>query len=370
MQSSTLAILLLFCLVGCVTCASNTTVRAYILDIQSEYEKIDTLGQRLTKAIDMLNFANINSTLIPQIVQTRAAQLKKLTTARSMLALEMSVLSNQCNMFGGDDCTVPTCSYHGKYISNNQTAKCVCDQDWTGLNCSVPICYSIPATNSSVCSGSGTCISNNTCLYPTPSNNLVVDTIRMYANGTVARSCKEYLSTFNESGLYWIKPDNNYPSFVVHCEQKFNGGGWILISSRNKSIPPKYSDVVKPLNDGSSMADDKWAIFRNANPDLMWKDSDRDEYSVTNILGWKNGANCKVLTTKLTDLLLAHKENTGCTMSGSDYCLLGDTRFGMTPCASCEATYTAPTLIWKEWKFKSYFWNDSPELSKADIYLR
>jgi plastocyanin len=52
--------------------------------------------------------------------------------------------------------------YNGVCSAGNDYP-CVCRTGWTGVNCDVPICNGIAATNSSVCLGRGQCTAPNTC---------------------------------------------------------------------------------------------------------------------------------------------------------------------------------------------------------------
>nr|CAG4708720.1 unnamed protein product [Naegleria fowleri] len=62
----------------------------------------------------------------------------------------VNILSSNSNRF---------CSTHGNCVRGN----CVCHNQWTGLNCSIPTCNGIPQGTLGVCSGRGSCIGPDTC---------------------------------------------------------------------------------------------------------------------------------------------------------------------------------------------------------------
>ncbi|KAG2387236.1 hypothetical protein C9374_001568 [Naegleria lovaniensis] len=62
----------------------------------------------------------------------------------------VNVLSTNSNQF---------CSSHGNCVRGS----CLCHSQWTGLNCSIPICFGIPQWEPGVCSGRGACVGPDTC---------------------------------------------------------------------------------------------------------------------------------------------------------------------------------------------------------------
>ncbi|KAG2392117.1 hypothetical protein C9374_013602 [Naegleria lovaniensis] len=86
------------------------------------------------------------------------------------------IAPNNCNCtvpnFTGYDCSFELCS--AGFQCNRRHGYCLlplycqCNTDWTGLDCSTPICFGFPANDSTnVCSGRGTCTYANQCACPT-----------------------------------------------------------------------------------------------------------------------------------------------------------------------------------------------------------
>eukprot|EP01080_Neovahlkampfia_damariscottae_P002809 gene2809-4217_t len=82
----------------------------------------------------------------------------------------LCVGANNCSCFAGwqnSNCSTFNCNNEndcsgakGTCVGPNQ---CSCTPQWSGSNCASPVCYSISALNSSVCSGHGTCTNPDTC---------------------------------------------------------------------------------------------------------------------------------------------------------------------------------------------------------------
>jgi hypothetical protein len=83
-------------------------------------------------------------------------------TSRMSIDSLIYFLPNNFTCFGIDENSDQVCSSNGRCVSSNL---CVCNENYTGLNCQneVPKCFGVFGSLPSACSGFGTCVSNNNC---------------------------------------------------------------------------------------------------------------------------------------------------------------------------------------------------------------
>lgn len=82
------------------------------------------------------------------------------------------------------------CSGKGSCIATNT---CSCQLGYSGFTCSVPSCFGVNATSSSVCSGYGTCISLDTCSCQAGYSGLACSIPTCYGiNGNSTSVCSGY----------------------------------------------------------------------------------------------------------------------------------------------------------------------------------
>lgn len=124
-------------------------------------------------------------------------------------------------------------------------------------------------------------------------------------------------------GLYWVDPDGagGLEPYQAWCDQSTDGGGWMLVMANRRQVATMVAieGAVTPDLPATAIDDVRWGYLRDhaAEARATWG---TNGVRVARMDAMRT-ANCKPLARSLTEPMLAHAENSGCSGSGSDYSL-------------------------------------------------
>jgi hypothetical protein len=165
---------------------------------------------------------------------------------------------------------------------------------------------------------------------------------------------------------YTVDPDQSGPiaPFDVWCDVKAQGGGWTLVSIRERGYNVDLVESIEtPSSSRVALTDPEWKALRDLSTQLLVKDGAEAVGAILNLSKMINDANCDKLGDSLSWSVLAHSEDLGCRIKGRDYCLLGDNLL-----SGCTNVYEQckPSLSFFDASFFSVYW--TPTILK--IFVR
>lgn len=159
-------------------------------------------------------------------------------------------------------------------------------------------------------------------------------TFRAFADGTYARSCKEYRNPTKAKykyqgatgdGVYRIDPDGyasgSLAAYDVTCLMSYGDGGWTLVATGRYNQASSATATTFAIGSGKYLANTQYTPLRSISTEVLFG----NEYNIVKFkqsLAWAASSNCHNMSTAAPagspNKLWSWNEG-GCDQSGSDY---------------------------------------------------